>query len=118
MTPLSQRASWDAELAASGAALEKVHAGGKLRRSLEPHMTTFQRQTNMLRLPNWLHAGGARVRRLLPSMHVRGSCPALQAVGEHNFASWSLKGEVNMFQKVQNNLLVLDAFIADLKAMR
>ncbi len=42
----------------------------------------------------------------------------MQAVGEHNFASWSLKGKVNGFQRVQNNLLVLDTFLADLQAMR
>lgn len=41
-----------------------------------------------------------------------------QAVGEHNFASWSVLGKVNMFQKVQNSLVALNAFIADLRAMR
>ena len=39
----------------------------------------------------------------------------MQAVGEHNFATWSIQG---MFQRVQSSLLVLDTFISDLQAMR
>ena len=43
---------------------------------------------------------------------------ALQAVGEHNYAAWSVRVMAGKFQYVRNNLVACLALIADMKAIR
>lgn len=41
-----------------------------------------------------------------------------QAVGEHNYAAWSVRVMAGKFQYARNNLVAFSALIADMKAIR
>lgn len=43
---------------------------------------------------------------------------APQAVGEHNYAAWSVRVMAGKFQYARNNLVAFSALIADMKALR